>query len=329
VAIRIGMTISADSDGTGPATATTGPAPQGPWLHDMLAAIGRRWWLVPAVALLAIIVALVYLSRAEYVYSAELKIYAAPSASGSRAPSALGGLAALAGVAAGSGTEQVSPFRYYLDGIYSPEVAARMARDRTLMHRIFANEWDARNQRWRQPSSLLGSIRRGVTGAMDLPEFGWTPPDATRLQAYIAEAIKIRQSVKTPVVTVSYDYPDPEFAKQFLATLHNTVDSYLREAQNKRTRGNIDYLAGQLRQVTLAEQRSSLVTALSEQERQAMLAYGNAPYAADAFDVVTASQGPTRPSPGRLLIGAAIAGLLLGLVLAAVVGRRDRRQTDG
>ncbi len=319
------MTVSADS--TGPATIEAPiPAPTTPWLHDMLAAVGRRWWLVPAGALLAIVAALIYLSRADYVYSAELKVYAAPSSSGSRPTSALGGLAALAGVAAGSGTEQVSPFRYYLDGVYSPEVAARMARDPKIMHRIFANEWDAQNRQWRQPSSLAGSIRRGVTGLMGLPQFGWTPPDATRLQAYIAEAVKVRQSVKTPVVTIGYDYPDPRFAMQFLATLHNTVDSYLREAQNRRTRGNIDYLASQLQQVTLAEQRAALVTALAEQERQAMLAYGNAPYAADPFDLVTASPEPTKPRPGRLLIGAGLAGLLLGLALAAVTGRR---RTDG
>lgn len=314
------MTILAESNGIDPGRADA--APQTPWLHEVAAAIGRRWWMVPLGALLAIIASLLYLSRAEYLYTAELKVYAAPSSSGSRAPSPLGGLAALAGVAAGSNTEQVSPFRYYLDGIYAPEVAARMARDRTIMHRIFANEWDAREKRWRRPYSLLGTIKRGVMGMMGLPQVNWTPPNAARLQAYIVETVKVRQSVKTPVVAIGYESVDPEFAKMFLSRLHNTVDSYLREAQNARTRGNIEYLARQLRQVTLAEQRSALVTSLAEQERQAMLAYGNAPYAADPFDVVTASSEPTHPRPGRLLIGAVIAGLLLGLVLAAVTGRR-------
>lgn len=292
------------------------------WLHGVMAGVRRFWWLVPAGAIAALLLTIVYLRRADYLYSAELKVYAAPSSSGSRAPSALGGLAALTGLAGAASSEQASPFRFYMDAIYSPEVAARLAKDRDLMRTLFSNEWDAGARQWREPFSMARAVRSGVLGALGLPQWEWQPPDAARLQAAIATLVTVQQSVRTPVVKIGMDYPDPKFATAFLQKLHLTVDAYLREQQTARTRGNIAYLEEKLRTVTLAEQRASLVQMLTEQERQAMLAYGNAPYAADPFDAPTASLAPTRPRPVPLLIGAGVAGAILGVIGAAWLGRR-------
>ncbi len=87
-----------------------------------------------------------------------------------------------------------------------------MARDHKLMRTLFAAEWDASARTWRQPSSLIGSLRRTVTGVLGLPQFGWHAPDAGRMQAYIADTVTIRQSVKTPIATLAYDNADPKFA---------------------------------------------------------------------------------------------------------------------
>lgn len=308
-------------------TMTSGPAETTPWLHGQLRSIVRRWWLLLLGVLLGLLLGSVYLRRADYTYSAELKVYAAPSSSGSRPASALGGLAALAGIGGGT-SEAVSPFRFYLDGIYSTEVAARLARDRKLMRTLFVAEWDAQARVWRQPASLSASLRRGVAGLLGLPQFSWHAPDASRMQAYIADNVTIRQSVKTPVAALVFDHADPRFAMRFLNQLHTTTDAYLREQQTARTRGNIDYLAQKLREVTLAEQRQALVTTLTEQERQAMLAYGNAPYAAEPFDIASASLEPTRPRALPLLIGTGIAGLILGIVAALWLGRRRSPVAD-
>lgn len=292
------------------------------WLHGVMASVRRFWWVVPAAAIAALLLTIVYLRRADYLYSAELKVYAAPSSSGSRAPSALGGLAALTGLAGAGSSEQASPFRFYMDAIYSPEVAARLAKDRVLMRTLFSNEWDSGARQWREPFSMARAVRSGVLGALGLPQWAWQPPDAARLQAAIATLVTVQQSVRTPIVKIGMDYPDPEFATAFLQKLHLTVDDYLREQQTARTRGNIAYLEEKLRTVTLAEQRATLVQMLTEQERQAMLAYGNAPYAADPFDVPTASLAPTRPRAVPLLVGAGVAGAILGIIGAAWLGRR-------
>ena len=55
-----------------------------------------------------------------------------------------------------------------------------------------------------------------------------------------------------------------------------------------------------------------------------MLAYGNAPYAAEPFDLATASLAPTRPRPMPVLIGGLVAGLILGVIAALWFGRKER-----
>lgn len=295
------------------------------FIHRVLARIARRWWLLPLGMATGLLLVGIYLRQAAFVYSAELKVYPAPSSSGSRPASPLGGLAALTGLAVGGAGEGVSPFRFYLDGIYSPEVAARLARDPVVMHTIFANEWDAGARAWHAPSSLSTTLRGLVAGVLGLPQFGWQAPDAARLQAYIADRVTVRQSVKTPIVALGHDFPDRAFARSFVVKLHRTVDDYLRAQQMARTRGNIAYLAGKLATVTLAEQRLALVASLSEQERQAMLAYGNAPYAADPFDTATVSDEPTRPRPWPLAVAAMLAGLIVGAVAALWAGRTPAR----
>lgn len=292
-----------------------------PWLHGIFAAIRRRWWWPLLAMLMALVLMTVWLRRADYLYTAQLKVYAAPSSSGSRAPSALGGLAALTGLAGGA-SETVTPFRFYLDGLYGPAVAKRLATDQMLMRQVFVREWDSANSRWRRPPSITGSIRRAVTGLMGLPQFEWTPPGPEDLQAYIGTAVAVRQSVRTPVVTISYDGVDPVMAAAFLKKLHDTTDGYMREQQMLRTRANIDYITGRLQTITLVGQRAALVAQLTEQERQAMLVASDAAYAAEPFDRITVSALPTRPRPVPMLIGAGVAGLFLGAVLAAAWRRR-------
>ena len=93
-------------------TPPPGIADETPWLHAVLRTIAQRWWLLPLAVLAALLLGSLSLRRAEYSYTAELKVYAAPSTSGSRPASALGGLAALAGIGGGT-RESVSPFRWH------------------------------------------------------------------------------------------------------------------------------------------------------------------------------------------------------------------------
>jgi len=294
------------------------------WLSGVWATLKARWWLVLGITIAALIAAVVYLRVADYLYTAELHVYAAPSTNGTPVgASSLGSLAAIAGLG-GTPVEGATPFRLYLEGLRAREVAERLARDRDLMHGIFPGEWDSVSRGWREPRGTLRSAKRFTWNILGLPYQSWRAPDAARLQDYIAEHVDVVQSIKSPVVTIAFDHPDPPLAVRFLTRLGGTVDQFLREKQQERTRSNIAYLSEKLRDVTLIEQRQALFAALNDQERQAMLANSQAPYAANPFGVATASTAPTKPRQVPLLIAGLVGGLLLGAAIALLLGQPRR-----
>jgi uncharacterized protein involved in exopolysaccharide biosynthesis len=293
------------------------------WLKGVWLKVRSRWWLVLATAMLGLLTAVVYLRAASYSYTVELRVSAAESSRGiSSGADRLGGLASLAGLAGEA--PSASPFRLYLEGVKSREVAERLARDRALLQGVFAREWDPVRRTWRQPRGFAGSIRSTVWGLLGVPQFAWTPPGPARLQNYIADNVAVVQSVKSPLVSITLQIPDPKFGMRFLTHLDATTDDILRERQQQRTRSNIAYLSDKLRGVTFVEQRAALFKALSDEQRQEMLANSRAPYAADRFGVPTASLAPTTPRQVPLLIAGPLIGTILGVVLALLIARRRR-----
>ena len=299
--------------------------PAGPsWLASSWAVIRQRWWLVAGVTLAAAIVALAYLRSADYLYTATLRIAPAPSTqSGRPGFGALSSLASLAGVG-GDGADAPTPFRLYLEGVYVPEVAEALARDPATMHTLFAREWDPVQRVWRQHTGLLHGARTGLIRLVGQPEVPWRKPDGERLREFIGDHVGVAQSVKSPLVTISFDATDPAFAVRFLDLLGRADDDYLRRQTLLRTRANVAYLAQKLATVTLAEHRLVLSAQLSEEERQLMMASSPSSYAADRFGRITVSSQPTRPKPLPVFIGFVLAGLVLGVALAIVLARGRR-----
>ncbi len=306
----------ADDAGTLPA----GTAPGGgDWLRGVLATLRARAWFALASAAIMLVAATIWLRSTEYDYTATLRVAPAPtSARESQSLGALTGFASLTGVTLDA--IPVTPFRLYVEGIYTREVAARLARDPQLLHGAFPREWDARAQRWQPPSSpgFVATINR-LAGAPVRP---WSPPDAARLQDWIAGHVSLDQSPKTPTVGLSVATPDPAFGKLFLTRLHATTDDWLRERTLATTRQNLAYLAAKLPTVTLAEHRQALIATLSDQEQRQMMARNPAAYAAEPFGPVTASPRPTSPHQLPVLLLALFGGAAGGLALALIVPRR-------
>jgi uncharacterized protein involved in exopolysaccharide biosynthesis len=288
------------------------------WLKGVWLKVRSRWWLVLALMLAGFVGAVVYLRSAKYTYTVELRVNAAESLTGrASGSSGLSSLAQLAGV--GADSAPASAFRLYLEGLKSREVAEQLARDRVLMRTIFAGEWRGG---WRQPPP---GTKTQLLNMLGLRTHTWTPPDAARLQEFVVGNVDVVQSVKSPLVVLAMNTTNPKFGMRFLTNLDKATDAYLREKQQERSRSNIAYLSDKLRGVTFVEQRAALFAALSDEERQAMLANSRAPFAAEAFGIATASLGPTKPRQLPLLVGGLIGGLLLGVVLAVVIPARRPR----
>jgi hypothetical protein len=292
------------------------------WTTGVITVLRARLWLVAAVGAVFLVGAILYLRSADYTYSTELRIAPAPSAT--RESSSLGALTSLATLT-GATLESipVTPFRLYVEGVYTREVAARLARDPALMHQVFADEWDAGARQWREPSRPGQALRAGLFQMLGVPTARWTPPDSARLQGWIAAHVTLNQTPKTPIVTLGLAATDRDFGKAFLLRLHGTVDAWLRERTLERTRNNIAYLNQRLPTVTLADHRQALFVTLSDQQQREMTARNPAAFAAETFGNPTASPRPTSPRQLPILGIALVLGLITGAIAALVVPRRS------
>jgi uncharacterized protein involved in exopolysaccharide biosynthesis len=295
------------------------------WLKELVATVRARWLLILATAVIFFVLALISLVNADYTYTAALRVSSAQTSTQRPGLGALGGLAAIAGVGGGLSGEAATPFKLYIEGLTSREVATRLSRDPQLMHVIYAREWDGAAGKWRKPKSVLRAFKDAIFGAVGLPVYAWQPPGPAQLQDFLKSQIVIDQNVKTPLVTIGFNSTDPAFAVKFLTELHEADDNFLREQSRARTQSNIAYLTAKLDTVSLAEYRKALFDSIAEQEQQMMLVNNATPYAAEPFGPATSSLEPTKPRPITVLVGTTFAGVIAGSALAVLLGRRRWR----
>lgn len=271
-----------------------------------------------------LLMAILYLHVAHYVYTAEIKIYPV-QASGGGAGKQLGGLASLAGISL-PGDKQGSSFELYSEEIYTREVADVLSSQTDLMKVIFKNEWDTEHSRWKNPSGVLPAVLGVVKGIVGIPINDWQAPNGRRLQDYIKEKVNYDDKAKKSTVTISYSNADPAFAVRFLNALHRATDERLRQRALERSTKYINYLNEKLQSTTVTEYRMALVAILSDQEKLNMTASSDVPYAAESLGGATSSLKPTKPNPGLVLIAGVLVGFMLGLLIILV--RHNLKRDD-
>jgi uncharacterized protein involved in exopolysaccharide biosynthesis len=280
---------------------------------------GRRFILWTMLA--AFLAGIGYLHFAKYYYTAELQVSPAQSSQGKGLASKLGGLSDLASMAGVNIPQDgdAMQFELYLEGIHSRGVADALAKRTDLMKVIFKSEWDDASHSWVNPSPAIVVLgKKLLAGILGVPTFDWRPPDGAQLQKYISDNVTVERNPKNPLVTISYDDVDPQFAVTFLDALHQVDDNMLRQKAQSRSEQYIQYLSDKLPTVTIAEHRQAIADALSDQEKSLMMASAHAAYAADPFGAPSASARPTKPDPITILGGSLFVGALIGAGLAVL-----------
>lgn len=277
---------------------------------DMIAELWRHRLVILLTGLAFLLGGVVYLHLAEYKYTGEMRVVAsqAPGNNTSVTGGRLGNLASLVGISTESGS--ASPFKLYLEELTSREVATALVPRSDLMRIIFKREWDVGTRRWRRPEPT--PFRDGLKALLGFPQLQWQAPDAARLQDYLRQSIKIDDDPKRAVTIVRFDHADPKFATKLLSALNVAADRHLKTVALARANQFARYLDARLATVVVAEHRVALTTALSDQEKQIMLASSDAPYAADLVEAPTASLAPTSPRAIIVLVTSLLFGMVFG-----------------
>ena len=289
---------------------------------QLLERVARRWYVIIICVVFALLLAIVYLNTVSYRYTATMKVAPIQSSQQNGLGSKLGRLSSLASVAGVSlpGGSGALDFDLYVEGLQSRDVADLLAQDHELMHGLYYREWDDGAHRWSAPSgSIVGAVN-GLKGLLGIPGYPYRAPDGARVLVLLQRNVIVDRSLRTPIVTVTFDDEHPQLAVKMLERINAAIDGLLRQRALGRSNEAIRFLQENLRTVQLVEQRTAIADLLGNQMQIRMSATSSQPFAAEVFEHPAASFRPTSPLPPRTLVIAALFGLIVGLALALAWG---------
>lgn len=292
----------------------------------ILALLWGAKWPVIIGTIVGLLGAIAYLHLATPRYQAFLQLVPTEQ-SGVQVNRNITGLASLAGINLPRG--QGSQFAFALETMTGRDVAEAVAKDRALMARLFAGQWDAVRQQWAEPHDSLRATKDAIKRLLAIKVIPWAPPGASDLQRYLQRNLALTENPKRSIATVTLTHPDPETARDLLAAVHRGSDAHLRRRMEARTIAYIAYIRDKLRTVDLAEHREALAVALAEQERLLMMAQTGQPFAADPLGMVSVTDAPVSPNTVLVLAGGIAAGALFGLGAALLLNYRRTGRRAG
>lgn len=273
------------------------------------------------IVLVCLSVGFAFLHNATFQYEAQLIVV--PSEQGTAAiPSGLSSLGSLVG--AEFLNQRNSAFTLYAEALYSIPVSEALSQDQEIMRGIFFKQWNPASAGWSEPQSLRSKIVRIAKGAMNIPKLQWEPPGANDLNRFIREKVQIAEDKRKPVLRITFEFSDRQFAARLLQALNTSTDRYLRSKVLARAEQNIAYLEARLARVTIAEYRQVLAENLAQNEKSRMLASASASYAADSLGGVLVSKNPTSPNPLAVLALSALVGVVVWILTVLVNTRHSR-----
>jgi hypothetical protein len=291
-----------------------------PSQRELLTVMFKGWKLILLGVFIGVLWASNDLNSTGYYYDVQMQVTPAQR-NGDSGISAGGGLAGLANLALPS-LQSGSDFRLYIDTLKSRNIADELAKDPAIMRTIFAGEWNNATQSWQEPivTGKTYKIKQYLERVFGFPSVPWHQPDGESLLGSINYFVTVQEDPRRPYIAkIVMNYPDRQFAIQFLTELHQAADNELRQRAIQRTTEYIAYLSDMLSKVTVVEHRIALAQALSEQEKSAMIAKSGSAFAAELFERPWASSYPSYPKPVQTLMKDAFFGALIGGILALLL----------
>jgi len=216
----------------------------------------------------------------------------------------LGGLAAMAGVSLGGGSEAqvakvIMTSRGFIEGfIESNNLAVEISA---------VKGWEEDTNRL-----LINN------GTYDVENKKWVSEDGPPSIWALFNAFSARLSVskdKSGFISVSIVHVSPHIAKRWVDLYVSAINEYMQKRQLAKVTRNIEYLEAQIKKTSITEMKEVLYTIIEEQIKSKMLAEASPDY---AFVAVSPSMVPEEKlQPNR--VSTYIFGTLLGGVLSVLL----------
>lgn len=251
-------------------------------------------------AMLSLSIAIMLAFYITPVYRAEVLLASVSSDGGvpsSGVASQLGGIASLAGInIGGTGGDKVEA----LATLRSRILNDIFVRENNLLPILFENKWDVTTGKWKSED----------------PKRIPTLWDAYKLIKNKVRQIEIDK--KTGLITLSFEWKDPEIAAAWAKSYVKRANEYLREQAIAHAEKNLSYLQEQAQKSTSVELQQAIFRLMETEVKKAMIANVNEEYAFKTIDPAVAAEERERPNRLNLIIVGGFFGVLVGVVISII-----------
>ncbi|MEO5330858.1 MAG: Wzz/FepE/Etk N-terminal domain-containing protein [Magnetococcus sp. YQC-5] len=217
----------------------------------------------------------------------------------------LGGLAALAGINIGGGSNSKAAL---LARLQSRIFIEEFVRTENLLPLLFDELWDKKNKNWKFPDKIP-KIESGVGTFQGI--------------------LKIREEKTTSLVYLTVDWKDPELASRWANLVVEQINQYLRSNAVLEAKKNMEYLNVELAKTQIVEIKQVIAGLLENQIKKIMLANVNNEFAFKIIDPAVVPETPIKPKRKLMVIIGGVVGLLLGIIAALIRNnRRSKKPTS-
>ena len=253
-------------------------------------------WLIAAMTAVFAIASIAYALTLTHWYRSEVLLAPADEQTmNTGIVGQLGNLAGLAGLSAGGGGSVEA-----LAVLNSRDFTRAFIDEQNLIPTLFADKWDAENQRWLDEDPEL-----------------W-PDSGDGVQYFDNDLRRISEDRQTGLVTLAIEWTDPELAARWAALLVNRLNDYMRARALREAEANIEYLQAELEATSTFALQQAIGNLLEREHQKLMLARGNDEFAFRIIDSAQVPDTPSRPNRRLMVIVATIFGGLIAVFFVLV-----------
>ena len=315
---------SAQSRQAGGPGAQSHGQPRVVYLHDMVAALIRHFWLIFIILSVFTGLGLAYAILAKPLYPAAVTIQpASPQQGGalSGLGGSLGGAAALAGISLGDAdSDQVA----HMAVLKSYEFSMRFINNNKMRPDLFPKQWNAQTNEWRQGEpGFIGGMIAGLSAliARLSGDEGWKPgspipSDWEAFDLFIGDIRHIHEDKENGLLTVAFRFRDPQkaalWANEFVAQANAEIRSRtVAEATRAMT-----FLKDEAEKTRVAGLQATIYGLMQAQLEKAMMANARPDYAFRVIDRATVPQVRSYPQRSLAVFLSLFLGLAAGIGIA-------------
>jgi uncharacterized protein involved in exopolysaccharide biosynthesis len=296
-------------------------------LLDYWRVIRKRWKMIAAIVIAAVIGAVLISLLMRNVYQARAVIMPVTLKDGGAGGAA--GLAALAPqfggllpVIAMPGSSAASEIVSLLK---SNILREKLIKQHNLMPVLFFDRWDAQRQIWKKVketdywlnpryyASFLDDALAPILPKAVREKAGDVPDtwDALRM---LDEIIRISQDVKQSTITISADFPDPAGAARIVDYLLATLTNHMSSEAKRVAKTNRKYLEEQLGSTTDPFIKQKTYNMIAQQIETVMMAEVKENFAFKVIDPPMAPDTKIKPKRMKIVMLSFFAALFVGIV---------------